>query len=379
MKKMLTEIICLLTLFCPAVHAVNSHYAIIIDAGSSGSRLHLFQIDIQKNMPIIQELFSEETKPGISSYASHPGDAGPALKKLLDDAVIHLNQMNVDPKVTSLSLLATAGMRLLPEAKQAEMYTQLSQYFNSHYPFAPGQVATIPGKMEALYGWLDINYLSRTFQDNLPSVGSIDLGGASTEIAFEMPMRANPTDRMMVKINNRSYSVFTHSFLGLGQDQALATISRDLSAATCYPNGYSASHLSGHFDFSSCSRLYNTLLQNQQVKKEILPLTGKHFVAYSAFYFNLNFLGADKTPDQSVVESRIHSVCTLSWQQIQQTYSGIAAKYLAPACANNTYVYDLLFVAYSLRADQLTVTNQINQQPIDWALGAALYQWISHS
>lgn len=53
--------------------------------------------------------------------------------------------------------------------------------------------------------------------------------------------------------------------------------------------------------------------------------------------------------------------------------------YLANECANGAYIDELLFgkSGFDLNDLQLQITNTINQHPIDWALGALLYQIIN--
>jgi len=111
-----------------------SHYALIVDAGSTGSRLHLFEYTNESKIPVIHDLFSESVKPGLSSYENNPQAAGVSLKKPLDDALAELKKRQVDPATVSLSVLATAGMRLLPEDKQTAIYNNVSLYIKSNYP-----------------------------------------------------------------------------------------------------------------------------------------------------------------------------------------------------------------------------------------------------
>ena len=91
-------------------------YAAIIDAGSSGSRVHVFRFgklgSISGPLYILPRDKSMKVKPGLSSYAASPEAAGPSLKGLIDFMKIEV------PKevwaVTPVVLKATAGLRLLP-------------------------------------------------------------------------------------------------------------------------------------------------------------------------------------------------------------------------------------------------------------------------
>lgn len=62
-------------------------YAIVIDAGSTGSRVHVFKFEQSAaSLKLISDTF-EQLKPGLSSYADDPQKAAESLKPLMDTAV----------------------------------------------------------------------------------------------------------------------------------------------------------------------------------------------------------------------------------------------------------------------------------------------------
>ena len=369
-------IIAVITLFAnTAIYASTPQYAIIVDAGSSGSRLHLFQYETTDKLPIIEDLFSEEVKPGLSSFAN-PADAAASLNKLFDDAQVQLNAKHIDPNMVFIHVLATAGMRLLSADKANDIYQAIRVSLQAHYTFTIGDIATVSEKMEGVYGWLDVNYLANNFNnDTDTSVGIIDMGGASTEIAFST--HADPSNEVVIiTINGVSYNVFSGNFLGLGQDQARAAMNTNTQAAACYPVNYAFSvNAIGSFNIATCSSLYADIIK-QNMAERILPITNQHFVAYSGTYFDCHFLDADNNPTQKYIEQRIQTVCTQSWEQLKTNYSTTPEKYLANYCANSVHVTNLLFGTYQLQDGQLEVKNNINGKSIDWALGALLWKLV---
>lgn len=52
------------------------------------------------------------------------------------------------------------------------------------------------------------------------TVGSMDLGGASTQIAFAIEDDLNGPDYMHIKLYGYPYNVYTHSFLCYGKNEA---------------------------------------------------------------------------------------------------------------------------------------------------------------
>jgi hypothetical protein len=362
-----------------AAFAANENYSIFVDAGSTGSRLHIFQYDVSAPMPILNEVFSENVKPGLSSLVDDPERVREEIKTLSDSAIRFLQLKHVDVNTVPFNLFGTAGMRLLPNDKQQTIYTNITTYLKANYSFATGEVKTIPGKMEGFYGWLDVNYLAGNLQNHQPTIGSIDMGGASTQIAFATQDQSKPDDEVTVNINNHQYVVFSKSFLGLGQDQARDMMIADQGSSACYPKNYeykSNPPESGKFDFADCAPIYQNIIQNQQVEQQMLSTKGQSFVAYSGIYYTYNFLKIITTPYQADVEKRIHDVCNETWEQLKTDYPKEADKYLSAYCANTVYQDQLLYTAYHLQGNQLTITTQLNQKDIDWILGAALYSLV---
>src|SRR5688572_10408022 len=101
--------------------ASSSHYALIIDAGSTGSRLHLFQYQGDHVLPQIQEIFTASSKPGLSDFAEKPERAIESLKQPLEALRLELEKKHLDPHSIPLSLYGTAGMRLLAPEIQKEI------------------------------------------------------------------------------------------------------------------------------------------------------------------------------------------------------------------------------------------------------------------
>lgn len=378
MKKSLQIIItlCLITISSVA----SAQYTIIVDAGSSGSRLHLYKHNhaIRNNVPVIEDVFTEKTQPGLSSYANNPSAAGDSLKPLLDDAAKQLQTKHIPQVLVSVSVMGTAGMRLLPESTQQAIYADVRQFIKDNYAFRVDEVETISGKMEGVYGWLDINYLSHQFdQKNDTTYGSIDMGGASTEIAFSTLDTSKAADKVTINLGGKTYTVFSQSFLGLGEDQALASINANAQANTCYPINYSVNGSIGNFNFPTCGTLYTNLITQYHIAEQMLPVPSQTFIAYSGVTYVAQFLKVGEHFDQIPVETSIQTICYLSWEQIQAAYPGQSATYLSQYCADSVLMDKLFFDTYHLQTNQILVKKDINGTDIDWALGALLYRLIS--
>ncbi|KAJ7706954.1 nucleoside phosphatase family-domain-containing protein [Mycena rosella] len=229
------------------------HFGIVIDAGSSGSRLQIYSwkdprtitvekgSDLSKSLPKVEkgtregEEWMTKVEPGISSYAHEPELVSGHLRPLLD----HARDL-VPPSLhstTPLFLLATAGMRLLPGDQQASVlqhacnFLTRHSHFNIEGPSAAGpcgsSVRIITGEEEGLFGWIAVNYLMDGFLGAQTTYGFLDMGGASTQIAFE-PQAAHVDDQMeLIDVRLRllggeeiHHRVFVTTWLGYGTNQA---------------------------------------------------------------------------------------------------------------------------------------------------------------
>ncbi|KAL0563835.1 Golgi apyrase [Marasmius crinis-equi] len=230
-------------------------FGIVIDAGSSGSRLQIYswrdprvvladQGGLAANtLPKVEkgtqdgEGWVTKVEPGISSFADHPEDIPGYLRPLLAHA-----RDRVPPSLqaeTPLYLLATAGMRLLEPEQQASVLRETCNFFVRHsyfkidQPSAAGpcgsSVRIITGEEEGLFGWIAVNYLMDGFSSSSASrttYGFLDMGGASTQIAFE-PSEEYQQDKNLTNVRLRLLSgkeiehrVFVATWLGYGTNQA---------------------------------------------------------------------------------------------------------------------------------------------------------------
>ncbi|EDU42106.1 ectonucleoside triphosphate diphosphohydrolase 1 [Pyrenophora tritici-repentis Pt-1C-BFP] len=119
-------------------------YGVVLDAGSSGTRVHIYRwlnnntarqkaSDAQlHSLPVI-ETYKEWTKkihPGISTFGEHPHDVGSEhLDKLLSHALKYVPLEEVPN--TPLFLLATAGMRILPERQRKDVLKEVCAFARS--------------------------------------------------------------------------------------------------------------------------------------------------------------------------------------------------------------------------------------------------------
>lgn len=152
-------------------------FAVVVDAGSSGSRCHIYSYQQTGFLPEISQIDSIKTQPGISSLEDIT-EIGPYLSEILEFVTKKV------PKAlhskTPILFYATAGMRLLPISTQQNIMKSCCAFFKNNSEFhIPNcqNFRVITGYDEGIYGWLTVNYLKNTLSlsEKVKTFGFLDM------------------------------------------------------------------------------------------------------------------------------------------------------------------------------------------------------------
>uniref|UniRef100_UPI00398E601A ectonucleoside triphosphate diphosphohydrolase 6 isoform X4 n=1 Tax=Pristiophorus japonicus TaxID=55135 RepID=UPI00398E601A len=190
--------------------APRGFYGIMFDAGSTGTRIHVFKFTQMPNeSPKLAHETFKALKPGLSAYSDKPHLSSKGIHDLLDVA-----KKSVPSDLwasTPLVLKATAGLRLLPGDKAQHLLDTVKEVFQSS-PFLVTDDC--------------VSIMDGTDEDSLQAskhnaAGMLDLGGGSTQITFlphsEMTLQTSPIDCITsIQMFNGTYTLYSHSYLGLG-------------------------------------------------------------------------------------------------------------------------------------------------------------------
>jgi guanosine-diphosphatase len=221
-------------------------YVMMIDAGSTGSRIHVYKFNNCGPSPELEDEVFKETKKiegqssGLSAYADDPEAAAKSLDILMEKA------MEVVPaKLKSCSpvaVKATAGLRLVGPEKSEKVLEAVRHHLETNYPFPvvskeENGVAIMDGSDEGVYAWITTNYLLGKIggPDHSETAGVFDLGGGSTQIVFEPTFKGLSSGGMPDKLaegdhkydldfGGRKFSLYQHSHLGYGLNSAREAI-----------------------------------------------------------------------------------------------------------------------------------------------------------
>lgn len=275
----------------PSVPLENFKYIIIIDAGSTGSRLHLIKYSEME----YSDILVRKTQPGLSFYVNSPEDVYPPLKKLLESTLEYI-PVSIQHE-TELYVFATAGLRQLAEREVSAVMDVIVRNIRKDFifKFSDLHFQVIEGVYEALYGWISLNYLKSSTKAScrFPSktYSMIEMGGGSIQMAIEASsvtttLVSTPGNRAcFVKLPNcAETNVVVASFSEYGSVTARSRFTKKLifSNSTRDPcllqgqqvNVPGTSILSGNGDLSECLNLidhFNLLNKSSECQKKDFP------------------------------------------------------------------------------------------------------------
>ncbi|XP_063457003.1 ectonucleoside triphosphate diphosphohydrolase 6 isoform X12 [Pan paniscus] len=334
----------------PLGTAADGHevfYGIMFDAGSTGTRVHVFQFTRPpRETPTLTHETFKALKPGLSAYA--------------DDV------------------------------------EKVKEVFKAS-PFLVGDdcVSIMNGTDEGVSAWITINFLTGSLKTpGGSSVGMLDLGGGSTQIAFlprvEGTLQASPPGYLTaLRMFNRTYKLYSYSYLGLGLMSARLAILGGVEGqpakdgkelvSPCLSPSFKGEwehaevtyRVSGQKAVASlhelCAARVSEVLQNRVHRTEEV----KHvdFYAFSYYYdlaAGVGLIDAEKGGSLVVGDFEIAAkyVCrTLETQPQSSPF----------ACMDLTYVSLLLQEFGFPRSKVLKLTRKIDNVETSWALGAIFH------
>lgn len=215
-------------------------YVAVIDAGSSGTRLGLFET--AEGITVEQVYRAPQRSAGLSSFAANTSAAGPeAVQPLLDQLTGYLGDQGIALDDVPIALLATAGMRRLkledPVATREIFASTRTTLDASGLPVLANRI--LPDTQEAILAWLDANAKAGTLQTPAKDVGIVEVGGASAQVAFRSLTLTGP-GVSTVTVSGRQIGVVAVSYLGLGANESRGLMQVATSGGElCFPNNSS--------------------------------------------------------------------------------------------------------------------------------------------
>ena len=417
-----------------------SPYWIVLDGGSTGSRLHIFEFADGK----CNRRGSKKAWTPLSSFGStnvnNNSDVAHHLLPLFQYAaeIIPVQYYNS----TVVKYQATAGMRLLDENVQRQIYHQLYIGLRNDPSFVfrslqPSDIGTISGSQEGFYGAVAANYLQGLIDVHLhlqkpdhPPIGALDMGGSSTQIVF-LPQSDNKNScsidenddsnnsndndlicqEMDFPTRMQEQDFFSVSYLSYGVDQFRERLwdvwiqdeqkreikdDDDIIYNPCFFAGYEMEYkgfvLHGTGDAESCQ---DAILEQLHLPQGLPKIRGKFF-GMSLYFFTLDCLRelsgdvdlhlAWPTPSIDELSQALHTFCGREWtgdlEEIQHTaHIHSRAEILPHRCFESVYLVTLLRDGYGFHPSSrdITFSFHVHQSEVEWSMGMALSLYSTHN
>ncbi|KAI7805096.1 ectonucleoside triphosphate diphosphohydrolase 6 isoform X2 [Triplophysa rosa] len=374
----------------------NFQYGIMFDAGSTGTRIHIFKFQVEPNeAPKLAEETFRALKPGLSAYADDPEKSKEGLLELLKVAKDKVPDTLWSS--TPLMLRATAGLRLLPGEKANILLDKVREVFSeSLFLYSPDSVSIMDGTDEGMSAWITIKFLIGGLHgSDTPTVGMLDLGGGSTQITFalqeEKTIQTSPIDYVTsFQMFNISHALYSHSYLGLGLMSARLAVLGGIEAqplegpqelmSPCLAPDYSGQwehaeviyklkgQKAGEPIYESCLRKVEKMIYKRV--REAEEVKDVDFYAFSYYYDRAVDLGIidENTGGTVKVKDYIEGAKTVC-----NNMSAGEIKENPFLCLDLTYVSVLLQELGFSPDKELKLARKINDVETSWALGATFH------
>nr|XP_012597226.1 ectonucleoside triphosphate diphosphohydrolase 5 isoform X4 [Microcebus murinus] len=337
-----------LSSMCPINVSASTLYGIMFDAGSTGTRIHVYTF-VQKTpgqLPILEGEIFDSVKPGLSAFVDQPKQVKEIFRK-------------------------------------------------SPFLVPKDSVSIMDGSYEGILAWVTVNFLTGQLHGHSQeTVGTLDLGGASTQITFlpQFKKTLEQTPRGYLtsfEMFNSTYKLYTHSYLGFGLKAArLATlgaletqgIDGHTFRSACLPRWLEAEWIfggvkyqyggnqEGEMGFEPCYAEVLRVVQGKLHQPEEIQRSS--FYAFSYYYdraVDTDMIDYEKGGVLKVedFERKAREVC----DNLENFTSG--SPFL---CMDLAYITALLKDGFGF-ADStiLQLTKKVNNIETGWALGATFH------
>ncbi|KAM5561862.1 apyrase 2 [Rosa sericea] len=405
----------------PIQTPASTSYAVIFDAGSSGSRVHVFSFDRNLNLlPIGKDLeLFLQTKPGLSFYAADPRSAAKSLTDLLQKAEAAVPK-DLRP-FTPVRVGATAGLRALGTDASNRILQAVRDLLKQTSSLNSGRdsVTVIDGTQEGSFQWVTINYLlgnlGKQYSD---TVGVVDLGGGSVQMAYAIsdadaakaPKLSDGEDSYVRKMSLKgtNYNLYVHSYLRYGLLAARAEILKvsDDSGNPCILDGYNGSYNYGGESFKAsasssgsslegCRRVAMKALKVNEATCTHMKCTfggvwnggggdGQRNLFVASFFFDRAAEAGFVSPNEPVAKVRpgnfeeaAKRACQTKLEDAKSTYRDVDEDNLPYLCMDLVYQFTLLVDGFGLDPwQEITLVKKVkyNNALVEaaWPLGSAI-------
>ena len=353
-----------------APQAAAPAYIAVIDAGSSGTRLDLFA-DAPGTFAATRVLRSSPNTAGLSSFAETPDKAGPdAVAPLLAQLDAYLANEGIAIADVPVGLRATAGMRALELVNAAAVKAIFSStgatLASSGHPVLANGI--LPSYQEASLAWVDTNALNGSLHQKLDSLGVVEIGGASAQVAFRSSTSSGP-GVTRVRVDGEAIPLVAVSYLGLGVNMARdAMQTAHKGGSFCLPRNASGTDpavydmglviavdsVDARYELRRCAQAYADIVDKVGATGAVVPddlrdrpgFSASRFIGLGSVSFVLKDfdISPNEAEEGAALTAGLRSTCrgANAWPRVEAVYGEVSA-YAETLCPNASLVRLFVF------------------------------------
>jgi hypothetical protein len=307
---------------------------VVVDAGFSGTRVHVYTYKIKtfQQDKKIKQIYQKKIQKSFTQY--EPARSHEILESLFADFPKH---------PFSVYFYATEGYRSLNFIKQIIYSKAIRQWFYQQPYLNLREIRKISGKEEATYAWISHYLHTLEFHNPNFSLGIIEIGGGSAQVAFIKPGISTFSDRdnqvIFNGFDNHLISLWVKSLNQYGRDKMSKKVQ-------CKPPILIDSCINDFIRISSSissdevNQVYQALLpSNPQITWYGLGLLS--YIGRSALINN----DSEQYILSELKQKANQQICQVSLTSIQNSID----PYAKTACFNSAYIYALTHELFGLK------------------------------
>lgn len=420
-------------------------YGVVLDGGSSHTAVFVYQWPGPKWMGtgVLKQIGLCNIVGDIASFYNNVSGVDAFLTPCLTYASSQVP--SASHLTTPIYFGGTAGLRLLnisqPSATTVLLDSIRNRLSRSGFRFESSYVEILTGMEEAHFSWITVNTQLRNVgpdhrrmylrENSQETVGALDLGGASTQLALEMSSghetMMNSTsksggmwredDVSNLELYSQNYSVYSQSSLCYGllevikRYQSMLIVEGEnnglkILESPCQPIGHSivvkANNvfnspcsenrstsdqewtLKGTSNYLKCSNIIESLFNATYCQSHFLPetcfsnqgqpsLENQDFLAFSSFTILTRELNVTNSSSLANFRNAVESVCNMTLDEILDIPLTVPNSSFIPLlCLETQYILSLLTSGYGFDDHTwqgLHFVKQIDNTELGWALG----------
>jgi hypothetical protein len=367
-----------------AVAADPYRYGAVIDAGSSGSRIAIFEWRIAGNGdPHVWPVLSVEGKDAegkncpLSDLPKDQDRICNCLRTLTsvarEAAMRYLGEPDLPP--IDLWVKATAGVRYQKPATRAVVLEATDRCLgdSAHYDWRAAEV--ISGEEEGMYAWLAVNHVARTLRNDRPDTfGIVEVGGMSAQIAYRVPGRTSPAPEkgeiLQVPLASGTLHIYSLSDK-LGKNAAWGGIDA-AGQRHCELNGDRDMCLSAIDDYLCRTGFASRACPQREFERR--PPRDLRFVGLSNFTHVTRNMGlASQTLEE--VRARAEMICGSFYDDDRRSeLLKAAGKYKDYVCFDSLYATQLARDGWGVALEAVSPPDPQWATDPSWPLGAMIFE-----